>query len=139
MYKFALSLLLLVFFACNEETKPNKTELESMDIEILQIHDEVMPKIGNVLSLRKKLNALLDSTSNSLTKDTLQKMSYQLTKADADMMSWMRNYKKPEVSDTALVYLSQQLSEISMVKKQINSSIEVAENYLAADGKIQKK
>ncbi|MCF8447653.1 MAG: hypothetical protein K9H61_11705, partial [Bacteroidia bacterium] len=116
MYRFALFLLFLVFFACNEEPKPNKTELESMDQEILQVHDEVMPKIGKVLSLRKKINNLLDSTSDNFTKDTLQKMSYQLTKADADMMSWMRSYKKPEVSDTALVYLAQQFVEISMVK-----------------------
>jgi chlorite dismutase len=138
MYKLVLSLLFLVFLACNEESKPYKTELESMDQQILQVHDEVMPKIGKVLSLRKKVNGLLDSTSDSFTKDTLQKMSYQLTRADADMMSWMRTYKKPEVSDTAMVYLAQQFAEILLVKDEINSSIEKAESYLARHNQIQK-
>jgi Holliday junction resolvasome RuvABC ATP-dependent DNA helicase subunit len=124
---FIVCLAFFLAIACNPK---NQDSIKQLDQEILAIHDEVMPKIGQVLDLRKKINVQLDSCNNQAGKDTLQKISYALTKADADMMHWMHHYQMPQGTDTAMVYLQKEQKNIEAVKEQINSSILAAESYL---------
>lgn len=119
---------LLILLACGNNTK--QKELEAIDKQIMATHDEVMPRMGEVLRLRKQIQSKLDSCQTAACSDTLNKLSYALTKADADMMKWMRAYKKPEVNDSALVYLQNQSREIDLVKKQILDGISQAKTYL---------
>lgn len=108
----------------------NKEKAEQLDKEIMRVHDEVMPRIGEVLSLRKQIQQQLDSCHNPQCQDTLNKLSYSLTRADAHMMQWMRAYRMPQDNDTALQYLMQQQAEINSVRTDILSGIENAKNYL---------
>lgn len=109
----------------------NKQEIEAMDQKIMAIHDEVMPRIGEVLSLRKQVQAkMAEVCKDAACTDTFNALSYALTKADADMMHWMRNYRKPEGADTALVYLQTQMEEIEKVKAQILFGINHSKAFL---------
>ena len=110
----------------NEETDSLAAIIANLDEQIMVTHDEVMPKIGLVLSLRRNINAKIDSCRTKSCKEELQKLSYALTKADADMMQWMRNYQTPKGKDTAITYLQNQQTEIDRVKLQILQSIEAA-------------
>jgi len=143
MYMRILFLLwTLLMLSCGNEGGKNSAgekvdlgrldSVKILDQTILKTHDEVMPKIGLVLSLRRRINARIDLTNSGAEKDALQKISFALTKADADMMKWMRAYQKPLGLDTALSYLSGQVKEIDKVKMQILSSIELAQQELNA-------
>jgi hypothetical protein len=110
----------------NEETDSLAAIITNLDEQIMITHDEVMPKIGLVLSLRRNINAKIDSCRTNHCKEELQKISYALTKADADMMQWMRNYQTPHGKDTAITYLQNQQIEIDRVKQQILQSIDAA-------------
>lgn len=122
-------ILFFAFFSCNNKPLEQK-EIDFLEQQIMETHDEVMPKIGKVLDLRKRVNLKLDSCLNKDCKENLQKVSYQLTKADADMMNWMHQYQKPLLSDTAIVYLKNQQVKIEQVKVQILSSIIAADSVL---------
>ncbi len=120
-------------FSCGSNNK--QKQLDTVDKQIMDTHDEVMPRMGEVLRLRKKIQAKLDSCLSPTCSDTLNQLSYALTKADADMMKWMRAYKKPEAGDTALTYLNTQLKEIELVKTQILEGIAHAKTYLEINEK----
>ncbi len=126
IFVFALS---CIISSC-EEADNTSVEIKELHTRIMATHDHVMPMIGKVLSLRKQVQALLDSCSSADCGDSLQAITYNLTKADADMMNWMHSYKVPLGQDTALKYLNNQEVAIAQVKEQILSSIEAAETCL---------
>jgi hypothetical protein len=126
--RYLIGLISLFLLASCANPKQNKTD--SIDKQIMDTHDEVMPRMGEVLRLRKQIQAKLDSCQTPACTDTLNQLSYALTKADADMMKWMHAYKKPEASDTTLTYLEGQLKEIERVKTQILEGIAQATSYL---------
>ncbi|OYU96992.1 MAG: hypothetical protein CFE21_01500 [Bacteroidetes bacterium B1(2017)] len=123
--------LILSSISCNSATEAQE-EIKAHEKRIMETHDQAMPLIGKVLSLRKEIQAKLDSCATDGCKDTLQKITYALTKADADMMNWMRRYKDPAGADTALKYLNNQEVAIVEVKDQIVGSIASAEAFLKA-------
>lgn len=124
-----LLVLLLCFFACNSNANLQQ-EVANIEQQIMVTHDEVMPKISKVLSLRKQVNIRLDSCTNTTHREVLQNISYKLTKADADMMKWMHQYQKPLVNDTVIFYLKNQQLMIEQVKVQILNSIIAADSIL---------
>lgn len=128
---FILGLFAALFFACSEpKPDPQIIEIERKDSLIMAIHDEVMPKIAKVLSLRKQIQNKIDSVDESENKAHLQHVSYSLTKADADMMQWMRSYQIPMMSDTAIRYLNKQELEIKAISAAIYESIRMADSTI---------
>jgi hypothetical protein len=127
------SLFVFLLSSCAQSGKQeNQGAIEELDARIMRIHDEAMPKISKVLSLRKLVQQKIDSCQNSLLCDQWQEASYQLTRADAQMMDWMRKYQKPLAKDTALSYLTNQEQIISKVSLDINTSISLADSLLNA-------
>lgn len=128
-YQSLVFILFCLIVACNSHSEQQK-EMDLLEQQIMETHDEVMPKIGKVLALRKQINLKMDSCGNKDCQEMLQDISYKLTKADADMMKWMHQYQKPLMSDTAFVYLKNQQVLIEQVKVQILSSIIAADFIL---------
>ncbi len=122
--------LLLALVSCNSDQKKLQVEIDKLNAEILKTHDEVMPKIGLVLSLRRQIYTKIDSCRDEQWKDSLQKISYALTVADAGMMDWMHQYQTPASNDSALKYLEGQKKVIYGVKDKILNSISNAEIIL---------
>jgi len=123
--------IILFFWACAEPKQDAQiAEIEKLDSAIMYAHDAVMPKIAKVLSLRKQLQNKLDSGLVPNQKEQFEAATYALTKADAAMMQWMRNYQIPLKSDTAINYLQQQVLEINEISVAIYESIRVADSTL---------
>jgi hypothetical protein len=72
----------------------------------------------------------LDSGLVSAQKEQFENATYALTKADVAMMQWMRNYQIPLKSDTAMIYLQQQVVEMNEISQAIYQSIYVADSTL---------
>lgn len=122
--------VLAITASCNQTTE----SVKDLEAEVMSIHDEVMPKMGTLMNLKKQLKVKvneLDSGSNK--RDSLTLLIQGLEEADEEMMQWMRNYKKPseEMSDEhAIEYLKQEKNKIEEVKEKINSSEEAAKAAL---------
>jgi hypothetical protein len=87
--------------ACQNE---EQAKVEKLEKEVMMIHDAVMPKMGELVTLEgsisKKithLDSLLQITPNDTALQQSLKQSLtlasQLKKADEGMMDWMHKYK----------------------------------------------
>ncbi len=123
-----------------------KEDVDKAEKDVFAVHDEVMPKIGDMLKLNKQLRHRADSLDSLKTVDASATvrideektqtllLTRHLKEADSLMMGWMGGYKgdtlqqlKPE---QALNYLTQQQTKINDVRQKINTSIEQARTYL---------
>lgn len=138
-----LLMLFGTFWACNsgEET------VKETENEVFAIHDEVMPKIDDIMKLRKRLkqritslDSLKASGSPAATlrtdeeKEQASRLHRNLDVADSLMMDWMSRYNGDTLaklsSDEALRYLNGQKDQITDVKTKVNASIEQARQFL---------
>ena len=148
MHKFTLIVAGILgicglFSACNS----GEDDVKETENEVFAIHDEVMPKIDDIMKLKKKLKqriALLDSlkATGSATaavrtdeeREQASRLSRSLIVADSLMMDWMSHYNGDTLaklsSDDALLYLGAQKDQITDVKTKVNTSIEQAKQFL---------
>ena len=130
-----LSYLLCVLgWACGEGNDP----VADLQDQVIAVHDEVMPKMGEVKKLEKELRekgvALLKGESPDSTQaSTFTEQADQLNAAHEGMMDWMRNFSPPgeemEQAD-ALEYLQSEMKKISTVKEDMLQGLEGAKAML---------
>lgn len=103
--------------------------------EIMAIHDEVMPKTGEIsylyLAFRKKLD--MDTTLSLETKNELIRQANDLEAAEEEMMVWMNNYNSPfkmdptKSKESIISYLKDQKVLITNIKVHTDESLRKAE------------
>lgn len=115
--------------------------------EVFTIHDQVMPRISDMMKLRKQLDQrirVLDSTAATgsaaatlrTDEDNAQarRLSRDLVVADSLMVNWMAQYNNDTLaklpSAEALRYLADQKNQIIDVRAKIITSIEQARRFL---------
>ena len=120
-----MSLFLISVMGSCKEASPQQLEINTMHDEVMVIHDAVMPKMRDIYKLRKELKKEEEnSTTTTLIKN--------LENADDAMMDWMAQYKKPGTSDENYQkYLNEQKASISVVRDEMLSAIQEAQEYLA--------
>lgn len=130
---FALSFVLLV--GCNSEKKEQAALFE----EVMSLHDEVMPKMGNLRSLAGKLSDRADSLAldslndNQAQTNEIRDLSKRLKDANEGMMEWMRQFEQVEESTPhgeVMQYLMEQRRQIQKVRDDMINSESEAEKYL---------
>jgi predicted transglutaminase-like cysteine proteinase len=127
--------------ACNQDQE----KVKELETEVLSIHDEVMPKMDDIMRYKKALSAKitqLDSlqqegvSSNTLAQERQKayELTQQLSLADSLMMEWMYRYQgdsaKALAPAEALSYFNQEKEKINRVKEQTNRSIQETEEFL---------
>lgn len=143
----AVSILLLsvlILSSCSQNASEKKEAAEDLGpveekrSEVMAIHDEIMPRMGTLMNLKKQLRqraAVMDSTQE-IDKEQLvsiQASIEQLETADEAMMQWMRTYKDPadSVSEKeAVEYLELKEQEILEVKEKMQESEAAAKALL---------
>lgn len=133
----------ILLSSCNSDSDTVK----KTENEVFAVHDEVMPKIGDIMKLKKQLNQRitaidsLKATGSAATalrsdeeREQAKRLLQDLTIADSLMMGWMSNYNSDTLaklsSDEAMTYLADQKDQINDVKTKVNSSIEQARQFL---------
>lgn len=153
IFKLSLLSLLIGFSAC--QSTDNKEESEAFDKqmkETVQIHDDVMPKMGEINSMIKKLEAKkeeLKSESEEIKDETLRTYDdaiKNLKDAHDLMMSWMKNFSdsfsRTEINDglqtkdkdsikAKMKQLNTQYKSAEEMKKAITDALENAQKILA--------
>ena len=124
-----ITVVSVLVFCVSCGNKAENTVIKLND-EVMAIHDEVMPKMTEIHTLRKKLRLL----ENAQVDSTIIFAITNLSEADDAMMEWMSAYKKPkDNSKTALAYLSNEKMLITEVKVKMLESIQDAHKILRND------
>lgn len=125
---------MLVLACANPLIEANK----EMRAQIIGVHDEVMPKIGQLMSLEKKALAQADSLfaqDSTATTDieAMRSLAGQLNQAHEGMFVWMRQYSLDEEGKTPeelKTYLDEQLVKVNQVNADIKAALEQAASKL---------
>lgn len=118
----------------------NKREIVSIEEqrnelfqEVIKVHDEVMPKMEDIIGLQDKIRVLMDSLlevdSTSSELSNLEELNAKLNEADKSMMEWMREFDVEMNSDEvnqneAIEYFTNEMNKIEEVKVIVNTNIE---------------
>lgn len=120
---FPLVVLLSIPMSC-------APSLEPLEAEVMAIHDEVMPFMGEMQQLRGQLNTGMQDL-DSIDQIPYRTASEELKKGEDMMWDWMNQYKKPDLqSDTARTYLERQKTEIEQVSIQMKNAIQMAKQLI---------
>lgn len=124
MKKF-IPVFLVIAFACQSS---QESEVSTLKDEVMAIHDEVMPKMGELRSVRKSLMFRADSLTgiDSVSASMLNSLADDIGNASEGMMQWMRAYE-PDFEGTeeeVKAYLEAQKASIQQVKEEMESSLE---------------
>ena len=124
-----------VLFSC----QPNQEELNTIKrAEVIAVHDEVMPKIGQLKKLEKETEKKIEMLEMSETVDSVQiqelkALAFDLNQAYDYMFVWMRQYKTEDEEKTQeeiKVYLEDQALKIAEVNEQIKAILIKSEEVL---------
>lgn len=137
-FTLAILSLLLLTTGCGSEKK----EQQALFGEVMQVHDEVMPKMDNLRGLAQELSQqsdllMADSLVDHSTElAEMKTLSDQLLNANEGMMVWMRNFKQIEEEtphDEVMQYLGEQRQLVQQVKDDMLNAKKDAEAYLSKD------
>lgn len=138
MKNFLTVMVLLVLIAsCSTPQKKLEKQAEpTLKDQVMDVHDEVMPRMGELRKTQKELLALMDSSvADSAGAARLGELAKNIELANESMMAWMRNFD-PELEGTpeeVEQYLQSQLKSIEQVKKEMLTSLEEGKKALSKD------
>lgn len=131
-----VTIMTFALFSCSGEKVDENQQLKD---EVIAIHDEVMPYMGELKTLRKKINAKAeglveeDSIGNSEKVLELKILAKDLDNAFEGMFVWMRQFKNTyeEMNEQEVKsYLQVQNQMVIKVRDDINSSMAAAKKEL---------
>jgi hypothetical protein len=122
-----------------DDLTPEQQEVSDLEDRVIEVHDEVMPQLGTLVSLKEQLEAKnkeLASSGDAGAKDQVIINSLvieNLDQAHEGMMDWMRKFEPVDLEgdpEANVKYLQQELDKISSVKQQVNNAISGAEDLI---------
>jgi hypothetical protein len=149
---YIIAIALFTLTACKNEAAPEELALkvskmeieafETLKAEAMEVHDEIMPKMGELMELRGELTAIEPSSISEGDSRNERSLVAENLKASHDaMMSWMQDYSEKfpyesttpetkEAMDKKLPLLEQEVQEIKELKEQTWKAIEMAQELL---------
>ena len=119
----ALSLLLL---GCSQAEEKLSEELQA---KVLGLHDVLMPKTEQIVSLKTKL----DSLTTGADSTHVRKLISSLDKADKSMMDWMHQFSIDSLGkmdvNTKVIYLKNQYTQLTELQQLTDSTLNAAQKY----------
>lgn len=127
-----LFLVLVLVSSCG-----NGYDAEAEKNKIFDVHDEVMPKMGELMNLKRKVTEKADALEEEQANE-LRELANELDDASESMMSWMRDWSKNSAeylnmkngADEQKTYLAGEMKKVEEVKKSINEALSKAKAAL---------
>lgn len=138
LWPFLLIVGLIFNFSCNKLSEEEQ-EFDALMQKVIDVHDEVMPKMGTMSSFIKELGTKVDTTTAG---KKFEKAQNDLKNSYDFMMDWMSDFssKFPHGEDVTtedmekftakMNTLKEEEVEVNKLKEQINTSIATAEKLL---------
>jgi uncharacterized protein (DUF342 family) len=139
MLKFISRIIFLSFITAITGCEPNiKDQNQKLKQEVIDIHDEVMPLMGDLKSLKKKIDEkkeiLTQSDPENIDKiKELETLSVDLDSAFNGMFVWMRQFQSSydDMSQEEIeTYLLGQKVKVEKVNEDIKKAIAAAKKEL---------
>lgn len=121
-------------------SNPLASKVEEIKKEAIAIHDEVMPRMGEISELSVNLKQMREALKADTTDSAMQvidKLNQQIVALDnayEGMMEWMNLYQpqfeEQHTLDSAVIYYEEQRSLITDVKLNMEQSINDAKTLL---------
>lgn len=134
--RISLIFSLVIFFqACGPSQKDLNDEKRA---EVIAVHDEVMPKMGQLKSFEKKALqkaeefAAMD-TVNAVKVQEMKDLALELDQAYEAMFVWMRQYETEDGErspEEVKIYLDEQMVSVSEVNQIMKSVLTKADSLL---------
>lgn len=119
----------------HEEERDNATENpnEALYHQVMDIHDEVMPKMEDIYTLKRQLQEKMATTASLAEeeKKNIENRIAHLDSASQLMMEWMHQFNPlPDSTDQeeAREYLESEMERIKKVKEIMIEAIEKEKN-----------
>lgn len=124
--------LLSIVFACGGYNTKARVD------EVFDVHDAVMPKMGEVINLKRKVLEKAQIETDSIKVKELRDLAQKLDNAGEGMMVWMREWSKnskPHVNeesdlDKRKAFFAAEMEKVTKVKDDINNAIAAAKQEL---------
>jgi len=135
--------LLLLICGCGKDA--NKDKAVELEAEVMAIHDEVMPQMDDIMTLKSKLSKKIQSidslqnvgiSGNTLAEQKIKAadLNQKLNESDKLMMAWMHEYRgdsaKKLKSEEAVAYFEKEKEKILAVKQTTVKSIQEVKTFL---------
>lgn len=129
MKKIFLTISIIASLTACQKNAEDKQKV--MIDEVMAIHDEVMPKMDDLMTLKGSLDSAIKVSPDSAKAKQLYAA---LDSADNQMMDWMQAYNPDQVKgksdEEVSKYYAEEKTKISSVKELTNKSIEDAKGFL---------
>lgn len=134
---------LFLLFSCggsNERSHHNEEEEEEVQNpnqalynQVMDIHDEVMPKMDDLYKYKREFLERIANTPGMPPdqKLSLEKLISLLDSANQSMMNWMHNFNPPSDSvdrETTREYFETEMERIKKVRDLTNETLEKAKS-----------
>lgn len=142
--KWLALILLFGLMACgkggdhhaHEDTSFEASPNQALYDQVMDVHDEVMPKVGEINRLQRELKEKIASSPDMVAerKAELEQVISNLDSASNAMMTWMHEFNPlPDSVDQekAREYLETEMERIRKVKTLMLESIEKAKEEAA--------
>ena len=112
-----------------------KNESKELYNRVMDTHDEVMPRMGEIERLKRELRDKISKTPDMILerKEKLEQIISNLDSANRSMMDWMHKFNPlPDTADQekAKTYLESEMTRIENVKELMLQSIQEANEAL---------
>ncbi len=96
--------------------------------EVMAIHDEVMPKMGDIYTLKEGLKKMLADNPATDKKGEIESAITKLDAADESMRVWMREFNSEDIKDEEKKreYLENEREKVKKVREDMLAAIEQA-------------
>ncbi len=129
-----LKVIFFIFIFSFQWSSCKQTSLQDLYDEAMELHDEVMPRMGEIADLEKQalqIKFKLEKEEGEEAKQKLDKVKQLLADldvADKGMWDWMKGFEDPREKDWTpqkkIDYFNIEIEKIRLVNTQIKTSIE---------------
>jgi len=95
--------------------------------QVMDIHDEVMPKMEDLYNLKKDLQEKLGSTTDQASKADIELRLAQIDSASKLMMDWMHQFNPPPDTvdqEQIRAYLESEMEKVKRVREAILETLD---------------
>lgn len=96
--------------------------------EVMAVHDEVMPKMGDIYTLKEGLKKKLADNPAADKKSEIESAITKLDAADESMRVWMREFDSEAIKDEEKKreYLENEMEKVKKLREDMLAAIEQA-------------
>ena len=118
--------------ALNDEEQEAQKKLEMYEA-VIEVHNEVMPKMEDLYQYRQLADQRLDSVGeDSEDAEAIKNLVGDLESAEEGMMQWMRQFRRPNDSlgfEQIIKYYELEMERVTLVQDSVLNGISRAKQY----------